>query len=150
MALDISASIATFKAFTDFTQQRVEAGKGKAVARATDTGAQGLAARAIAPAMGDKVAPWHKRSVENKDANNVVRALFRQSIIDMFGVEDRIPDSVKEAMLLKDYGRPDRPSGKPLNPHAKYGQALGEEFAFKTGDFNPKVKCTSSWKITVA
>lgn len=75
-----------------------------------------LDGRAIAPAMGDKVAPWHKRSVENKDANNVARALFRQSIIDMFGGEDRIPDSVKEAMLLKDYGRPDRPSGKPLTP----------------------------------
>lgn len=71
-------------------------------------------------------------------------------LMDWEGGEDRIPDSVKEAMLLKDYGRPDRPSGKPLNPHAKYGQALGEEFAFKTGDFNPKVKCTSSWKITVA
>ena len=34
------------------------------------------------------------------------------------------------------------------DPHSKYGQALGEEFAFKTGQ--SEVKCTSSWKITVA
>ena len=34
-----------------------------------------------------------------------------------------------------------------LEINAQYGQALGEEFAFKTGF---KVKCTSSCKITVA
>ena len=34
------------------------------------------------------------------------------------------------------------------HPHSKYGQALGEEFAFKTD--NSKVKCTSSSMITVA
>ena len=34
------------------------------------------------------------------------------------------------------------------HPHSKYGQALGDEFAFKTD--NSKVKCTSSYMITVA
>ncbi len=35
MALDIDAYNATFKAFTDFATQSVEAGKSKAVARAS-------------------------------------------------------------------------------------------------------------------
>ena len=31
MALDINASLATFKMFTDFAQQRVDEGKGKSI-----------------------------------------------------------------------------------------------------------------------
>ena len=34
------------------------------------------------------------------------------------------------------------------NPHAKYGEALGEPFAFRTD--NSMVSCTSSYKITIA
>lgn len=113
MALEVNAQ---YVRFVQFAQQQANPATSKAIARVSGEGGA-LDGRAIAPAMGDKVAPWHKRSVENKDANNVARALFRQSIIDMFGSEDRIPDSVKEAMLLKDYGRPDRPSGKPLTAH---------------------------------
>ena len=45
----------------------------------------------------------------SKDVNDATRALFRQSVIDMFGGEGNIPSSVKEAMLLADYGK-----GKPL------------------------------------
>jgi hypothetical protein len=37
------------------------------------------------------------------------RSLFRQAIRDMFGGENGIPQSVKDAMLLKDYDK-----GKPL------------------------------------
>ena len=49
------------------------------------------------------------RTKDAKRANDEVRELFRKSIADMFGGENNLPDSVKDAMLLKDYG-----SGKPL------------------------------------
>ena len=40
MALNLNDSIATFKMFTEFAQQRVGAGKGTAIARANDAGPQ--------------------------------------------------------------------------------------------------------------
>jgi len=57
MALNLNDSIATFKMFTEFAQQRVGAGKGTAIARANDAGpqAQGLAGRTITAAKGDFV-----------------------------------------------------------------------------------------------
>ena len=110
MAFEINAQ---YVRFVQFAQQQDDAVNSKVIARVSDEGGA-LDGRAITEAKGDKVAPWTRRSIDNKNANNTARALFRQSIIDMFGGEDRIPASVKEAMLLKDYGRPDRPSGKPL------------------------------------
>jgi len=106
MALDINGYNATFKAFTDFATQSIEAGEKKAIARADGTG--GLANRTIQPASGDWVGKI-RRSNESRDANNVTRGLFKQAIIDMFGGENNIPASVKKAMLLSDYGK-----GKPL------------------------------------
>ena len=57
---------------------------------------------------GDKI-----RKIKRSDAlqreNDITRKLFRQAIIDIFGGEDKIPQSVKDAMRLKDYGQ-----GKPL------------------------------------
>ena len=53
MALDINGYNATFKAFTDFATQSVEAGKSKAVARAGGEGA--LAGRTITAAKHDWV-----------------------------------------------------------------------------------------------
>ena len=44
-----------------------------------------------------------------KKANNATRDAFMKAVADMFGGEDRIPDSVKDAMKLEDYGK-----GKPL------------------------------------
>jgi len=41
--------------------------------------------------------------------NNEVRELFKQAIADMFGGPDNIPDSVKDAMKMADFGK-----GKPL------------------------------------
>ena len=55
MALDINASLATFKMFTDFAQQRVDEGKGKSIARANNAEAGGLAGRTITAAKGDWV-----------------------------------------------------------------------------------------------
>jgi len=110
MALEINA---WYVKFVQFAQQQDDAVNSKVIARVSgEDGA--LDGRAITAATNDKVAPWTRRSQGKKDANNIARELFRQSIIDMFGGEDRIPESVKDAMLMKDYGRPGRPSGKPL------------------------------------
>lgn len=51
------------------------------------------------------------RNKDTRDANDAIREAFRQSIVNLFGVtnEDQLPDSVKKAMKLDDYGK-----GKPL------------------------------------
>ena len=41
--------------------------------------------------------------------NDRTRALFRKTVAEMFGGDGNIPDSVKDAMLLKDYGSTNRP-----------------------------------------
>lgn len=65
MALEVNAQ---YVRFVQFAQQQANPATSKAIARVSGEGGA-LDGRAIAPAMGDKVAPWHKRSVENKDAN---------------------------------------------------------------------------------
>ena len=114
MALDINASLATFKMFTDFAQQRVDEGKGKSIAR-VETGVDittgALAGRTITAAQGDSLRHIFKwtRSEDNQAANNIARDLFKKAIINMFGGEKNIPKSVMKAMLMSDYGK-----GKPL------------------------------------
>ena len=104
MALEINAQYAKF---VQFAQQQENAAASKAIARAGDD-AGALAGRTITAAGKDRVAPmW--RSEANKRANDFVREIFRQSVADIFGGDDKIPQSVKDAMLLKDYGK-----GKPL------------------------------------
>ncbi len=49
------------------------------------------------------------RSSETKEANNYARTIFKESIAKMFGGEDHIPDSVKDAMKMNDFGK-----GRPL------------------------------------
>ena len=107
MALDINGYNATFKAFTDFATQSVEAGKSKAVARAGGEGP--LAGRVITAAKHDWVGIGAGRLGSLKDANNAARDLFRNAIADMFGGVDKIPQGVKDAMKMADYGK-----GKPL------------------------------------
>ena len=114
MALNINDSIATFKMFTDFAQQRVDEGKGKSIAR-VETGVDittgALAGRTITVAQGDSLRHMFKwtRSEDNQAANNIARDLFKKAIINMFGGEKNIPKSVMKAMLMSDYGK-----GKPL------------------------------------
>ena len=50
------------------------------------------------------------RSGSLKETNDRVRELFRQTVADMFGGVERIPESVLKAMKLEDYGK-----GKPLS-----------------------------------
>ena len=109
----INAVNLQFERFVAFAEERVKAGKDTAIATKGDVKAGGgtpLEERAInATGKTDFVGMTILRGGDTKRANDEVRELFRKSIVEMFGGENNIPDSVKDAMLLKDYGH-----GKPL------------------------------------
>ncbi len=96
-----------FKAFTDFAEQSITSGKSTAIARVVGEGP--LAGRKIASAKSDWTGIGIGRLSSLKNANNIARNLFAKSVADMFGGMDKVPDSVKDAMKLDDYGK-----GKPL------------------------------------
>lgn len=99
-----------FNKFVEFAQNQYAVGKKTAIATrgAVEVGAgTPLEERTIAKSSGDWIGKF--RFQARKDINNAVRDLFKKTIIDMFGGEHNIPDGVKTAMLLKDYGK-----GKPL------------------------------------
>ena len=102
---------ATFDAFVQFAQTQEAAGKSRAVARFdADAGELGgIVNRTIKPGSGDWVGIGAGRLASLKRANNATREAFRNAVANMFGGESHIPDSVKEAMKLEDYGK-----GKPL------------------------------------
>ncbi len=58
--------------------------------------------------MTDEVHKWTRTKKEYK-TNDDTRKLFKTAIVNMFGGESKIPESVKKAMLLSDYD-----SGSPL------------------------------------
>lgn len=62
----------------------------------------------IAHVETDEVHKWLRTDAEC-DVNDRTRAIFRAAIANIFGGEDRIPASVKKAMLMGDYDH-----GKPL------------------------------------
>ena len=109
----INAVNEQFSRFVNFAQERFDAGKKTAIATKGDIAVGGgtpLEERNINVApKGDWVGNVWFRKDDAKAANNEVRELFKKTIIDMFGGEKNIPDSVKDAMLMKDYG-----CGKPL------------------------------------
>lgn len=112
MALDINGYNDTFRAFTDFAMKNVDAGKGKAIARApVDVQTGPLTGRSVSAATTDSVRGLFKwfRSSDDKAANDKAREIFRNAIAEMFGGENKIPESVKKAMIMADYGK-----GKPL------------------------------------
>ena len=51
-----------------------------------------------------------KRNAEKRRVNNDVRAFFLNTVAELFGGEDHIPDTVKTAMKMQNFGG----SGKPL------------------------------------
>ena len=107
MALEVNAQ---YLQFVQFAQQQPDAEHSKAIARTGAAGPlDGHAIKAAEKREGDAVRPFLPRSRANKNKNDAVRDLFRQSIRDLFGGEDRIPPNVKEAMRLQDYG-----DGRPL------------------------------------
>ena len=100
-------SNAQFFTFVDFATSHLVGSGSKAVAKVDDT-VIGLGSRSIAVESGDKVGSLFRKGAI-KTQNDEVRKLFRDSVAEMFGGEDRIPASVKSAMRLSDYGK-----GKPL------------------------------------
>ena len=110
MALDINGYNAVFKKFTDFAQQKVAAGQTKATADAhlQQPLLGGRRVLAVSTAQNDAVHKW-TRTNDQYIVNDRTRELFKKAIVDMFGGESKIPESVKKAMLLSDYD-----AGKPL------------------------------------
>ena len=108
MSLSIAQN-AQFDLFVEFARQQMKAGHTRAVARAGAATGATLDERAISAAASGDRAFAVVRSGVSKTANDVARDLFRKSVAEIFGGERKIPDSVKRAMMLKDYG-----SGKPL------------------------------------
>ena len=108
MSLSIAQN-AQFDLFVEFARQQMKAGHTRAVARAGAATGATLDERAISAATSGDRAFAVVRSGVDKTANDVARDLFRKSVAEIFGGERKIPDSVKRAMMLKDYG-----SGKPL------------------------------------
>ena len=106
MGLDVNGYNAQFRQFVDFAAQEMKAGRTKAIAL-TDS-ATLFSGSTITVQSNDKVGAFFRKGTV-KNANNEARTLFRNAIIDMYGGESKIPESVKTAMLLKDYGH-----GKPL------------------------------------
>ena len=108
MALDINGYNTDFNAFVKFAQNSFVTNDKTAVAR-FEVGGAPLGGRLIVAAnpQFDKVGKF--RNQTQKDLNNEIRTAFRNAIIDMFGGEDHIPGSVKDAMKLEDYGK-----GRPL------------------------------------
>lgn len=103
MAIDINN--ADFRMFTDF------AVSAKSTARAQlDTKVElNGSSRTIKTAGGLDFIGNLVRTKTQRAANDNVRTLFRDTIAKMFGGENHIPDNVRDAMKLEDYGR-----GKPL------------------------------------
>ena len=111
MALEVNGYSSTFKAFADFAAQQIEAGKSKAVARVDGEGGGALAGRTVTASDTDSIRGIFKwfRSSDDQKANNETRKIFRDAIIDMFGGDSKIPDSVRDAMRMADFNK-----GKPL------------------------------------
>ena len=108
MSLTVNAQ---FNKFLEFAQGQTNAASSKAVARIVEDekGEKApLAGRNIKAATGDH-AYWRNRTDAERSANDMTRAAFKKAIADMFGGENRIPASVRKAMVLGDYN-----CGKPL------------------------------------
>ena len=97
-----------FNQFVAFAEQQVDPAKSKAIARLDQPNAA-LAARTISAATDDKVYAI-RRSEVSKGENRAVRDLFQKAVEDLFGGKDHVPDSVREAMEMKNFDN----SGRPL------------------------------------
>lgn len=115
MPAEIGAYNANFTRFVTFAQEqatamsKTAARDSKAVARlASDGAVTPLFARNVSATTTDKVGSWWRSGTE-KTANDQVRTAFRAAVAEMFGGEEHIPQSVLDAMRIKDYGK-----GRPL------------------------------------
>ena len=106
MAIEISAQ---FTKFTQFAADAIAHGEKGADTIARLDAEDPLGGRTVTAKSGDKIGMW-VRSDDLKETNDRVRALFRQTVADMFGGEECIPENVRTAMKLEDYDK-----GKPLS-----------------------------------
>ena len=108
MALDINGYNSAFKSFVEFAQNRTGENQEKAVADARIKKFNGEEVLTIAHVKTDDVHKW-LRTGDECDVNDRTRAIFRAAVVNMFGGESKVPESVKKAMLMEDYDK-----GKPL------------------------------------
>ena len=110
MPLNVNENVQQFQNFVNFATERTQAGKGKSIAQ-IDNGNIRLGARAISPAKSDGVGGFSAlfRTRSRQNTNDLTRELFKNAVIEVFGGESKIPESVKTAMKMQDYGK-----GKPL------------------------------------
>ena len=114
MPIDVNSYNAQFRQFVDFATQAHKSGSDSKIAqigtagRGVD-GANPLAGRTIVPKSQWDFVGNIGRLAASRATNDSVRELFRSTIVDMFGGESKVPQGVKDAMKLADYGK-----GKPL------------------------------------
>ena len=94
--------------FDKFAQMAASAAKGGNIVRFIG-GSDADTVHEVFVTESDKIGKIF-RSDSAKRANDVTREIFRNSVAAMFGGEDKIPESVKTAMKMGDYGK-----GKPLS-----------------------------------
>ena len=79
------------------------------------------------------------RSGGVKTANDTTRAIFRQSVASMFGGEDHIPENVRKAMKLNDYGK-----GKPLTAKRILAVKVAVEAALAFPGDGPRISAPAA------
>ncbi|MBQ3098457.1 MAG: hypothetical protein IJC66_09910, partial [Kiritimatiellae bacterium] len=109
----INAVNEQFSKFVSFAENRMAAGKDKAIASKGDIAAAGGTTLEERNIKTSNRFDWVSLSIFRwkgaRNDNNAVRDIFKKCVADMFGGEKNIPESVRTAMLMKDYG-----CGKPL------------------------------------
>ena len=103
-SLDTNGYNSAFRTFVEFAQMTHKDGYDSANAKATLNGRQ-LTVSAMS--LHETSAVMRKSS--ESAANEATRQMFRNAVIDMFGGIAKVPESVKKAMELDDYGH-----GRPL------------------------------------
>ena len=95
--LAINGYDATFNAFIKFAQRNVNAGDEKAIANAKVQ--KPLGGRKLVAVTNSLTAEVHKRLRTKKEykTNDDTRKLFKTAIVNMFGGESKIPESVKKS-----------------------------------------------------
>ena len=109
MAIDIDGYNTMFRNFAEFAQKCVDTGASKEIVTVKE--GQPLDGRRVLSISNTHMDALYRmrRGGELKDVNDFTRTLFKDAIADLFGGESKIPENVKKAMLLSDFG-----CGKPL------------------------------------
>ncbi len=146
MPLDINGYNSVFKSFVAFAQERHDANQVKAVADAHVNRLDGHRVLAVTRSETDEVHKWLRTRDEYR-VNDRTRDYFKKAIIGMFGGESKIPDSVKEAMIMDDYN-----AGKPLTARRILavkaaidadGTAKARAAKIRLETFSPEVKAAA-------